>query len=173
MPLAFRAAGPSDAAEVVRLVNAAYRVGGGRAWTTEADLVAGARVTEDLFREMVAREGSVVLVAEREGRLVGCAHVQPASGSERECTIGMLSVDPAEQAAGVGRAIVAEAERVARERFGAAVVSMRVFTVRPELLAWYERRGYRRTGERLAFEPPPTERLLRGPLTFERLVKDL
>lgn len=169
--LAFRRATPEDAPRVVALVNAAYRVGGARAWTTEAHLVVGERVTEPKFRAMIASEGGVVIVAERAGRIVGCVHVRRVD--ERESHLGMLSVDPAEQAGGAGRALIAEAERVAREHFGARVMSMTVVSVRSELLAYYERRGYRRTGEVVPFVPPSEERFLAGPLFFERLVKDL
>lgn len=153
--------------------NAAYRVGGARAWTTEAHLVTGARVTEIGLVDAIARDGSVMLVAERKVGIVGCVHVARAVDAAAECVLGMLSVDPAEQAVGVGRALVAEAERVVRRTFGARVMSMRVITDRPELLAWYERRGYRRTGIVVPFEAPPAVTLPRGQVYFERLEKRL
>jgi hypothetical protein len=52
---------------------------------------------------------------------------------------------------------------------------MQVITARTDLIAWYERRGYTRTGERAPF-PYGDERfgLPRRPdLEFERLVKPL
>ena len=63
------------------------------------------------------------------------------------CYLGMLAVDPALQAGGVGRALMAEAEAQAVRRFGARVMEMTVIDARPELVAWYERRGYARSGE--------------------------
>jgi GNAT superfamily N-acetyltransferase len=85
----------------------------------------------------------------------------------------MLSVRPAEQAGGVGRGLLAHAEGFARERWGCSVMAMRVITTRAELLAWYERRGYRRTGRTEPFEPGDGAHFLQGPLRFERLEKSL
>ena len=64
----------------------------------------------------------------------------------------MLAVKPARQTRGLGKALLAEAERRARGELGAARVRMTVIEQRTELIAWYERRGYRRTG---ATEPFP------------------
>ncbi len=85
----------------------------------------------------------------------------------------LLSVRVTEQGSGLGRALVAAAEDYARRELGARVIAMYVLTVRRELLAWYERRGYRRTGDIVPFHSPPGQRFLRGPLEFERLEKRL
>lgn len=159
----------ADAAAVARVVNAAYRHGGDRAWTTEASLVGGPRVTEAGYREILARPRSVVLVAEGE-RIVGCVHIE---ARDEVCHLGMLSVDPSEQASGLGRRLLAEAETEARSRFGTRVMEMHVVSVRPELIAWYERRGYRRTGKRIPFEGGENVTFLRGPLEFVLLEKTL
>ncbi|HEV8360963.1 MAG TPA: GNAT family N-acetyltransferase [Candidatus Thermoplasmatota archaeon] len=167
----FRPAQPRDAADVVAVVNGAYRGELGKAgWTHEMGLVAGPRISEQGFLEMLARPGSVVLVAERAGRVVACVHLE-AGGTE--CFLGMLSVRVAEQASGLGRALLAHAEGYARERLGARVMAMHVVATRTELVAWYERRGYRRTGQRVPFAPRPGITLLQGPLEFERLEKAL
>src|SRR5690606_28279470 len=60
--------------------------------------------------------------------------------------IGMFAIRPALQGGGIGRALLAEAERVARAR-GARAAEMTVIEQRVELLAWYARRGYLPTGE--------------------------
>jgi predicted N-acetyltransferase YhbS len=171
-PLSFRPADPADVPALVGIVNGAYRGdASGRGWTHEADLVAGPRIDEAGLRAMLARPRSVVLVALREDALVGCVHVEAAAPGE--CFLGMLSVRVVEQGSGLGKALVAAAEDHARRAFGARVMAMHVVSVRPELLAWYERRGYRRTGHTVAFEPQGAERSLRGPLAFERLEKRL
>ncbi|CAM5534531.1 hypothetical protein SANTM175S_00943 [Streptomyces antimycoticus] len=59
----------------------------------------------------------------------------------------MFAVSPALQGAGLGKTIIAEAERQARETWGVREMHMTVISVREDLIAWYERRGYRRTGE--------------------------
>jgi ribosomal protein S18 acetylase RimI-like enzyme len=63
----------------------------------------------------------------------------------------MLTVDPGRQAEGLGRALLTKAEDYVRKQ-GAARVQMTVISLRHSLIAWYERRGYRRTG---ASEPFP------------------
>jgi ribosomal protein S18 acetylase RimI-like enzyme len=75
----------------------------------------------------------------------------------------------------VGRALLAEAERVAHDELGRRAARMTVLVQRAELIAWYERRGYRRTGEREAFPyGDPTFGLpRRDDLAFEVLRKDL
>jgi GNAT superfamily N-acetyltransferase len=63
----------------------------------------------------------------------------------------MLTVHPGLQGQGVGRALVAKAEREARVRWGATGMRMQVIRQRSELIAWYERLGYRPTGDTLPF----------------------
>lgn len=169
--LIIRPSGPSDAAAIVALVNGAYRgVGSQRGWTDEIGLVEGPRITAERLREM-EKPRSVVLVAERRGKLAGCVYLEMRSTDE--CFLGMLSVHPAEQGTGLGKAIMADAERFARDEWKASLMAMHVIPTREELVAWYERRGYRRTGHRVSFDPPPGIRLLQGPLEFERLEKRL
>jgi ribosomal protein S18 acetylase RimI-like enzyme len=72
--------------------------------------------------------------------------------------LGLLCVDPTRQAAGIGKAIIAAAERVSRDVLDADRIEMTVIDSRVELIAYYERRGFARTGERrpfpVAVEPP-------------------
>jgi ribosomal protein S18 acetylase RimI-like enzyme len=87
----------------------------------------------------------------------------------------MFSVNPDLQGAGVGRAMLAEAERIARDEWRCTEMQMTVISIRDELIAWYERRGYRRTGLYSPF-PYGDERFgipLRDDLQFELLMKPL
>jgi ribosomal protein S18 acetylase RimI-like enzyme len=169
----FRIAGADDVPALVALVESAYRGEASRAgWTTEAHLLSGQRTDADGVAEVLASPDSVLLVAERGGELLACCHVQrrPAGAY-----FGMFSVRPELQGGGLGRTVLARAERIAREQWGLARMEMTVIAQREDLIAWYERRGYRRTGE---FEPFPygDERFgipLRDDLRFERLVKEL
>ena len=63
----------------------------------------------------------------------------------------MLAVRPSRQGSGYGQAVLAEAERLAREELGASALEMTVIRQRETLVAWYARRGYRDTGERRPF----------------------
>ena len=81
--------------------------------------------------------------------VVGSVHLQQ---SEAESAyLGLFVVKPTLQGGGIGRRFLQEAERVAQETFGVSRIWMAVITLREELLAYYERRGYRRTGKRKPF----------------------
>lgn len=142
----FRAAAPEDAPAVARLVNSAYRgEGSKRGWTTEADVLGGQRTDPAMVAEMIAREGSrVELAFDESGTLAACFELRREKGGS--CYVGMLTVDPARQRGGLGKALLERAEALAREA-GARRLRMTVLHVRAELLAYYERRGYERTGK--------------------------
>lgn len=171
--LSFRPATPADVDTVVALVESAYRGDPSRAgWTTEADFLDGRRTGGDDVLAQIARPRSVVLLAERGGALLACAHVAVEDGAGY---FGMFSVVPGLQGGGIGKQVLAEAERIAREDFGQTVMRMTVIDIRDELIAFYERRGYRRTGQ---FKPFPygDERFglpRRDDLRFEVLEKTL
>ena len=148
----FRNAGLDDVAAVVQLVESAYRGESSLAgWTTEAHLLDGQRTDPEevasLTRERLAR----LLLAQQASELVGCVLVraerEPQAGARVVAQIGMFAVRPTLQARGLGRALLAEAERVARTELGAARAEMTVIEQRTDILGWYERRGYARTGE--------------------------
>jgi ribosomal protein S18 acetylase RimI-like enzyme len=61
--------------------------------------------------------------------------------------LGLLTVRPDRQDQGLGRALLAAAEAHAKAR-GGRRIRMTVVDQRGSLIAWYERRGYRLTGER-------------------------
>ena len=90
-----------------------------------------------------------MIVAEQDGQLVGTVTVTDLG--QARAYLGMLGVSPVVQAGGLGRLLIAAAERAAATRFAARVMEMTVIARRAELVAWYERRGYARTGERRPF----------------------
>lgn len=142
---AFRSATPADIDALVALVTSAYRGDASRAgWTTEADLLDGSRIEPDVLRADLARPRSRVLLAEADGRLQACAHVADEDGAGY---FGMFAVRPGLQGGGLGKRLLAECERIARDEWQLPVMRMTVIDVRAELIAFYERRGYRRTGE--------------------------
>ena len=140
----YRDATTGDVPALVRLVTAAYRGEASRAgWTTEADLLDGERIDPDVLRADIERPRSRVLLATRGDDLVACAHVAVEGDAGY---FGMFAVRPDLQGAGIGDALLREAERVVRDEWRLAAMRMTVIDVRDELIAWYERRGYRRTG---------------------------
>jgi ribosomal protein S18 acetylase RimI-like enzyme len=171
--LTFRNATPADVDAIVSLVTSAYRGDASRAgWTTEADFLDGNRIDPAVLQVDIERPCSRVVLAERDGTLLACAHVADEGGHGY---FGMFSVVPGLQGGGIGKALLAECERIARVDWQLPDMRMTVIDVRDELIAFYERRGYRRTGMYKPF-PHGDERFgipKRDDLRFEVLEKPL
>lgn len=178
--ITYRAATLADVPTLVALVTSAYRGDASRAgWTTEADLLDGQRVDPGGVAEIIGKAGSRVIVFERAAtdsaqvpKMLACCHIEKQGDA---CYFGMFAVDPTQQGSGVGKVAMIEAERAAHDDFGCNEMQMTVISVRDELIAWYERRGYRRTGKYKPF-PYGDERFgipKRDDLRFELLVKPL
>ncbi|WP_181272909.1 GNAT family N-acetyltransferase [Brevibacterium oceani] len=137
----------ADIADYVELVSSAYRGEGSKqGWTTEADILGGQRLDVPMAEEMHAETDSVILlVRDGQGRAVASVYLrEPENG---EAYLGVLAVSPLGQGKGVGSALMNLAEAWVSERWGAHAMRMSVINKREELIAYYERRGYGRTGE--------------------------
>ncbi|MET7857683.1 GNAT family N-acetyltransferase [Streptomyces sp. NPDC005318] len=171
--LTFRDATDADVPALVALIESAYRGDSSRAgWTTEADILQGQRTDPDGVRQVVGAPGSRLLVVERDEVLIACCQLEHRGEA---AYFGMFAVRPDLQGGGLGKAVIAEAERTVQESWGATEMHMTVIAVREELIAWYERRGYRRTGRMSPF-PYGDDRFgipQRDDLAFELLIKDL
>ncbi|QNP41145.1 GNAT family N-acetyltransferase [Lysobacter solisilvae (ex Woo and Kim 2020)] len=176
--LSFRNATLADTDALVALVESAYRGDASKqGWTTEADMLDGRRTGADDIQACITRADSRILIAERATRdgapeLLACAHIAIENGAGY---FGMFSVQPNLQGGGIGKAVITEAERIAREEWRLPAMRMTVIDIRDELIAFYERRGYRRTGIKKAF-PYGDERFgipKRDDLRFEVLEKAL
>jgi ribosomal protein S18 acetylase RimI-like enzyme len=156
----FRYATQTDVNALIALIESAYRSPEhAGSWTSEAHLLKGPRTTEAEISALVADPDSRFLLAERGGRLAGCCLIQKLGATE--CTsaaigsgaayFGMFAIHPAIHSTGLGKLILAEAEQHVRNLWNAPAMVMTVISVRTELIAWYERRGYRRTGATMPF----------------------
>ena len=151
-----RKAEPADYAEVIDLANLAYRgrEGAVASWNIEKGIVGGQRLDDSLLREELAAKPAGALLVYREeadGPLLGTAWLNPES--DQIWSMGLLTVRPELQNQHLGRRLLAAAETYASDR-GAKRMRIGVLHVRDTLIAWYERRGYRATGET---EPYPSE----------------
>ncbi len=171
--LSFRLATQEDVTPLVALVESAYRGDASRVgWTTEADLLDGQRTDPHSMSGIIARRGSVIVLAERGDELLACANLER---QEHAAYFGMFAVRPGLQGSGIGNALIAECERIARVDWELKKMRMTVIWTRTELIAWYQRRGYRATGERKDF-PYGDEKFglpKREDLHFEIYEKDL
>jgi ribosomal protein S18 acetylase RimI-like enzyme len=173
--LSIRDATPNDIEGLLALVNGSYRGDGSRqGWTTEADLLDGQRTDRAMLEALLEEEGSSIflieahvdrfhLASESNGLLsrlrtagipsqsktimVACAHLKK---SATDLYFGMLSVDPRWQSLGLGRFCLDYFQNRARTQ-GARRLWMTVIAQRQELIAYYERRGFHRTGQQHPF----------------------
>jgi ribosomal protein S18 acetylase RimI-like enzyme len=169
----FRRATKADALAVVALIESAYRGEASRAgWTTEADLLDGQRTDVEAVIALLGDSRHRILVVDDNDGLLGTMLLTDEGDGGY---IGMLAVRPVTQGRGVGRALLAEGERQCRQELGHNQVRMTVLIQRRELIAWYERQGYRRTGERVPFPyaDPRSGIPRRQDLEFEVLRKTL
>ena len=131
------------------LIESAYRGDSAKAgWTHEADLLGGQRTDAEALEAMIASDDQVILLIEEDHAPTGCVHV--TIKPDGLAYLGLLTVDPSRQAAGLGRQLLEAAEAEARTR-GCDRIEMTVIAQRAELIAWYKRRGYALTGERRPF----------------------
>jgi predicted N-acetyltransferase YhbS len=148
--LAFSIATAADAGAIAALVNSAYRGDSSRAgWTTEADILGGQRTDTQEISRLIAQDGSVILLCLLDGELIGSVHLERMDATT--ACMGMLAISPVLQGQGLGRCFIANAERFACVELGASRMRMQVISLRKELIAYYERRGYVRTGETRPF----------------------
>jgi len=158
----------NDADEMAELLNVAYR--GGKGWTTESGLVEGDRTSVEQVATAIANEDTFFLVHKKIGKIVSCVAIENIDG---RIFIGSFAVNPELQATGLGSATLAAAEAYASHQFSTHQFFMTVLSNREELIAFYERRGYRRTGKT---SPYPVHlnvgRPLFAELTAEEFVKN-
>ncbi|KAF5702033.1 murein transglycosylase [Fusarium mundagurra] len=189
MSLTFRPATPQDVIPLRALIMSAYRGPDSRAgWTTEADLLADERISPtDLLAKITDPNGAVILAftsspsssgtstpeGDSDPRLVGCCEVVQKD-SER-AYFGLFAVSPKLQAGGIGKQVLAHAENYAVRNWGTKIMTMWVIWTRKELIEWYIRRGYVKTGEKSPFpyEGLVNGKALRDDLYFDHLEKVL
>ena len=138
----------NDVCELNELVNSAYRGESSRSgWTTEADILDGIRTSESALTEILQDGHTILLLKDQNDQLIGSVLLEL---HDRGVYLGMLTVKPTLQGAGLGKLLLHAAEAWANDQ-GKTSIYMTVISVRSELIAWYERHGYQRTGESAAF----------------------
>jgi ribosomal protein S18 acetylase RimI-like enzyme len=159
-------AAPADAPALKDLLEAAYRGDLARTgWNHEADILDDERIGRAELDALLADPAVTILIARDDEALIGCVAVTRKDTALGY--LGMLCVSPTLQSGGLGRRLLDAAEDHARA-LGLAAMEMTVIDSREALIAWYERRGYRRTGETRPFpvlrDPPVTFVVLEKPL---------
>ncbi len=170
-----RQAEADDIDTLEQLLNRCYRETEG--WTNEADLVGGIRITQAELASIIANTKHYLFIypktttgnrdGEETGELLGCIAVdikvdsdvnkdnQNTSIDKNKAYIGMFAVDPELQGQGVGNVILQAAETFAERHLKSnkqpTRLTMSILSHRPELLAYYQRRGYQLNGNKMPF----------------------
>lgn len=134
--------------QIAAMINASYRGETSRqGWTTEADLLDGLRTSESEVRQLIQSPHTLIMLclndAGQGGEPMGSILMERQDDSVH---VGMFVVQPGLQKQGIGKQLLAAAEDAAKQRWAVSSFSMMVITLRHELIAFYQRRGYRRTG---------------------------
>ncbi|KAK1989218.1 acetyltransferase [Colletotrichum cereale] len=150
VPLNFRVATPEDAPQLQQLVQAAFRAEDSRAdWTADMQLGKSFHYSVEEVLTTIDNPGTAIIMAsDQNGVLLGSVGITKRNDNLARFT--MLSVDPGQQRGGVGRQVLAYAEDFARN-WGVETFGLNALSSREKLIEWYERCGYKKTGETSPF----------------------
>lgn len=138
----------TDVPALTHLINSAYRgESSKKGWTTEAAFLQGSRITEKELAEIITNSKNTVFKFVENSQIIGSVLLVQ---KENQLYLGMLTVNPELQNAGIGKKLLKQAEIHALE-LGLSVIAMTVISIREELIAWYKRHGYEDTGQRDSF----------------------
>ncbi|MVT08975.1 GNAT family N-acetyltransferase [Chitinophaga tropicalis] len=134
----------TDIPAVTQVVNSAYEGEPGKSWTSEGHLVEGQRTTETILRDLISRPSvNIFKYSDAQGVILGCVLLEKKEGT---LYLGMLSVLPKVQAAGIGARLIQFSESFAREHQYNSI-TITVIDKRYELMEWYRRKGFVPTGK--------------------------
>lgn len=124
-----RRAQTDDAAALMLVINAAFR-------QAEEFFIDEQRIDLEGLGDLLGK--GTFLIAERAGRVLGCVYIEPRG---ERAYLGLLSVDPQNQQAGLGSRLMEEAERYCRNQ-ACRMMDIKIVSLRTELSSFYRRRGY-------------------------------
>lgn len=166
-----RKANAQDAPALAKLINSAYRgEHAKKGWTHEADLIDGAlRTNVPTLQQIMEKEEAAILKYVEHDQITGCVYLEKKGD---KMYLGMLTVSPDAQAKGTGKKLLSAADEFARNN-NCRFVEMTVISVRHELIAWYERNGYKKTGRTEPFPDDNRFGIPRQPIEFVVMEKEL
>lgn len=165
-----RQANSNDAQALVLLVNSAYRPQTPTtAWTHEADLVLGQRISlDDLL--IILQSDAPILVLTQQEHILACVQITLLKS---EAHIGLLSVQPEFQNLSLGKIMLDYAEKTAQQKWTINNFKMSVITTRTSLVSYYLRRGYQHTGDFFTYPIEANVGIPKLDLTLEYLIKPI
>ncbi|KAI0117502.1 acyl-CoA N-acyltransferase [Daldinia grandis] len=172
--LQFRVATPDDAAQIQQLVQSAFRAEDSREnWTGDMALASQFSIkVEEIMSNIAKPDSAYLITTDENGALKGSVGV-----SKRGALIAriyMLAVDQHHHRGGIGRKVLAYAEDYCQRRWNVSKIGLNALSSRHELILWYIRCGYSKTGELTQFPREWFAGLkLPDDLCFVELEKDL
>jgi len=140
----FRIAELADIAEIVSLVESAYRGESSRqGWTTEAAFIEGQRTDEQEVSELMDKPNSIFMLCFDSGDLLASVQIEK---QQDNAYLGMFAVNPEKQGGGIGSMLLDQVESYAKNEWGCEAMQITVITIRDELISWYLRNGYKSAG---------------------------
>lgn len=147
--LSYRLASKEDIKNIVDLVESAYRGDSSRlGWTTEADFIDGQRTDPQEIIEILEKDEQVIILGEKDGRILASVQLNKSSN---HAYLGMFAVEPTMQGHGMGLSLLKYAEEFVQKEWNSLGLRMSVISIREELIAWYARHGYEKTGKTTRF----------------------
>lgn len=167
--MTFHHATTDDIPAITSLINRSYRGESSRAgWTTEADLLSGARIDETGLLSILNDPDSLIFITRSDETVLATIY---AHHTNKCVHLGLFAVEPTIQGGGIGKRLLAYAEAESVKKWGVERAVMEVITARTELIAYYERRGFIRTGEKVPFPHSPLWDPISSDLELEILEK--
>jgi N-acetylglutamate synthase-like GNAT family acetyltransferase len=160
-----------DIPQLEILINKAYRgEESKKGWTNEAHILEGKRIDAEEMQKIISEDGvNILKYGYNAGEIIACVYLKKNTG---KMYLGMLTVSPHMQAQGIGKKLLLFSEEFAKQN-DCNIIEMTVFSVRSELIEWYERHGYIRTGKSLPYTPNHNHGVPKLPLEFIVLEKPL
>ena len=148
MQLNFRTARISDITNLVDLINSAYRQQEGRSWISESEIVTGDRINAKQLEQALAQDDFQLFIAELDEQIVACIGL---TFTQHDVEIGTFCIATTLQNQGIGKYVLDFAEQYVHDKVLSTHCHfthfvMWVLSVRHELIAYYQRRGYIQTG---------------------------
>ncbi|KAJ6103210.1 hypothetical protein N7486_005637 [Penicillium sp. IBT 16267x] len=175
--LHFRIATPTDAPSIQQLVQSAFRAEDSRKnWTADMALGESFTISVEDVKTTIAKPDCAILLAftKDQGREVLVASIDMIKRANDHARFAMVAVNHNYQQAGIGRRVLAYAEEYSRQEWGVTTFELNALSTRQELIAWYLRRGYQKTGEESPFPRDKFPHLaLPEDMCFVEMVKQL
>lgn len=145
----FRTATTNDAPRLQDLIQAAFRIKNEANvdWIGSPEFADAFSIELDVIvSRITAPDGRILVASEAEdGHIIGCVNVYRKTPNFGR--LGLIAVDPKLQRGGLGKIILTHGEKYLTQELGVSRIGLNTLHTRKDMIKWYERQGYVKTGE--------------------------